>query len=143
MAVVIIDDLNEVEDVFELMTYLARALESGDVERLLEEGTITLTKGPGPSANQVADIVRLDLEDEECEVPWHREACSCVADAAATDPRQGTIIDAERHDGPVPYLPCPMQGLHASLSECWACWSDVHRGAIAAAEALIDFGVSR
>ena len=84
MAVVIIDDLNEVENVFELMTYLARALESGDVERLLEEGTITLTKGPGPSANQVADMVRLDREDEQCEVPGHRDACSCVADAAAT-----------------------------------------------------------
>lgn len=143
MAVVIIDDLNEVEDVFELMTYLARALESGDVERLLEEGTITLTKGPGPSANQVADMVRLDLEDEECEVPWHREGCSCVADAAATDPRQGILVDAERHEGPVPYTPCSMRGLHACLSECWACWSDVHREAIAAADALIDFGVSR
>jgi len=143
MAVVIIDDLNEVEDVFELMTYLARALESGDVERLLEEGTITLTKGPGPSANQVADMVRLDLEDEECEVPEHREGCSCVADAAATDPRRAIVVDAERHDGPVPYTPCSMRGLHACLSECWACWSDVHRGAIAAADALIDFGVSR
>jgi hypothetical protein len=85
MAVVIIDDLNEVEDVFELMTYLARALASGDVERLLEEGTITLTRGPGPSANQVADLVRLNLEDEQCEVPGHRDACSCVADAAVTD----------------------------------------------------------
>ena len=143
MAVVIIDDLNEVEDVFELMTYLSRALESGDVEHLLEEGTITLTKGPGPSANQVADLVRLDLEYEECEVPWHREVCSCVADAAATDPRQGILVDAERHEGPVPYTPCSMRGLHASLSECWACWSDVHREAIAAADALIDFGVSR
>ena len=92
MAVVIIDDLNEVEDVFELMTYLSRALESGDVEHLLEEGTITLTKGPGPSANQVADMVRLDLEDEQCEVPGHRDACSCPADAAA-------ITDALIHFG--------------------------------------------
>ena len=83
MAVAIIDDLNEVEDVFELMTYLARALESGDVQHLLEEGAITLTKGPGPSANQAADMVRLDLEDEQCEVPGHRDACSYLADAAA------------------------------------------------------------
>jgi hypothetical protein len=143
MAVVIIDDLNEVQDVFELMTYLARTLESGDVERLLKKGTITLTKGPGPSANQVADLVRLDLEEEECEVPGHREACSCVADASATDPRQGIIIDVERREGPVPYIPCIMQGLQASLSDCWACWSDVHRGAIAAADALTDFGVRR
>jgi len=143
MAVVIIDDLNEVEDVFELMTYFARALESGDIERLFEEGTITLTKGPGPSPNQVADLVRLDIDDEKCQVPWHRDGCSCVADAAATDPRQGVVINAERHDGPVPYVPCPMQGLHAALTECWACWCDVQREAIEAADALIDFGVSR
>ena len=143
MAVVIIDDLNDVEDVVELMNYLARALASGNTEHLTEAGTLTLTRGSEPTVAQLEDMVRLDQDDHECLVAWHREGCSCVADAAVTDPRQWIVVDAERHDGPVPYILCPMRGLHACLSECWACWSDVHREAIAAADALIDFGVSR
>lgn len=143
MAVVIIDDLNDVKDVAELMNYLARAMASGNTEHLTEAGTLTLTRGSEPTVAHVKDLVRLDQDDEDCQVAWHREGCFCVADAAATDPRQAIVVDAERHDRPVPYIPCSMRGLHASLSECWACWSDVHRGAIAAADALIDFGVRR
>ena len=142
MAVVIIDDLTEVEDVFELMTYFARALESGDVERLLEEGTVTLNRRSQPTPSRVAHLVRLDIEDEQCEDPWHRPGCSCIADAAATDPRQGLITDAERVDDAVAFVPCPLQGLHASILECWACWCDVNRGALDIADALIDFRVT-
>ena len=129
LAVVIIDDLTDIDDLVELMNYLTRALASGNIEHLIETGTLTLTKGGGPSAAQIADMVRLD-EDDECLNSWHREGCTCVADAAATDPRQEVLVDAERHDGPVLYVPCPSRGLHAHLTDCWMCWSDVHRGAI-------------
>ena len=143
MAVVIVDDLNDVEDVVELMNYLARALATGNTEHLTEAGTLTLTRGPEPTVAHLEDLVRLDQDDEDCQVAWHREGCSCVADAAATDPRQGIVVDAERHEGPVPYLPCPGRGTHARLTECWMCWCDVHRGEIAASEALLGFGVTR
>jgi len=143
MAVVIVNDLNDVEDVVELMNYLARALATGNTEHLTEAGTLTLTRGSEPTVAQLEDLVRLDQEDMDCQVAWHREGCSCVADAAATDPRQGIVVDADRHDGPVLYVPCTGRGTHTRLADCWMCWCDVHRGAIAAADALIDFGVSR
>ena len=141
MAVVIIDDLNDVEDVVELMNYLARALASGNTEHLTEAGTLTLTRGAEPTVAHLEDLVRLDQDDEECQVAWHREGCSCVADAAATDPRQGIVVDAERHEGPVRYVPCPRRGTHARLTECWMCWCDVHRGAATRAEVLAPEGV--
>ena len=143
MAVVIIDDLNDVDDVVELMNYLARALATGNTEHLTEAGTLTLTRGSEPTVAHLEDLVRLDQDDEECQVAWHREGCSCVADAAATDPRQGIVVDADRHEGPVSYVPCPGRGTHARLTDCWMCWCDVHRGAIAAHDALLDFGVTR
>ena len=141
MAVVIIDDLNDVEDVVELMNYLVRALATGNTEHLTEAGTLTLTRGPEPTVAHLEDLVRLDQDDEECQVAWHREGCSCVADAAATNPRQGIVVDAHRHEGPVRYVPCPGRGTHARLAECWMCWSDVHRGAATRAEVLAPEGV--
>ena len=66
MAVVIIDDLNDVEDVVELMNYLARALATGNTEHLTEAGTLTLTltRGPEPTVAHLEDLVRLDQDDE-------------------------------------------------------------------------------
>ena len=75
MAVVIIDDLNDLEDVVELMNYLARALASSN---------------------------------------------------------------ADRHEGPVRYVPCPGRGTYARLTECWMCWCDVHRGAASRGEVLAE-----
>ena len=141
MAVVIIDDLNDVDDVVDLMNYLARALAAGNTEHLTEAGTLTLTRGAEPTVAQLEDMVRLEDDDQECLVAWHREGCSCVADAAATDPRQGIVVHAERRDGPVPYVPCPGRGMHARLTDCWMCWSDVHRGAATHAEVLAPEGV--
>ena len=136
MAVVIIDDITDIDDVVELMNYLTRALASGNIEHLIEDGTLTLTKGSGPTPAQLADMVRLD-EDEECLNPPHREGCSCVADAAATDPRLGRVVEADRHEGAVAYVPCPQRGRHTHLADCWMCWSDVHRGADTTQEVLI------
>lgn len=59
------------------------------------------------------------------------------ADAAATDPRQGIIVDAERHRGPVPYLVCSQIGQHERLTDCWMCWSDVHLGALDIEDVLL------
>ena len=105
------------------MSYLTRALASGKIEHLNEDGTLTLTKGSGPTPAQLADMVRLD-EDEQCLNPLHREGCSCVADAAATDPRQGRVVEADRHEGPVPYVPSPQRGTHTHLTDFWMCWND-------------------
>lgn len=45
--------------------------------------------------------------------------------------------------GPIPcpeaydkYVPCPGRGTHLRLTECWACWSDVHRGAVVETDVL-------
>lgn len=32
-------------------------------------------------------------------------------------------------EAPKPYLPCPRRRTHLRLTDCWACWSDVRRGA--------------
>lgn len=35
-----------------------------------------------------------------------------------------------------PLVPCPRRGRHLRLTECWACWSDVMRGAALEPEVL-------
>ena len=135
MAVLIVDDVAEVLDVVELITHLTRLLASGQTDELLSEGTFTLTRASEPTPAQLHDLVRLD-EDETCTDPAHRPGCSCVEDAANTDPRQLALLAPARHVGPVRYVPCPKRGTHAQLTECWMCWSDVQRGAISARQAL-------
>ena len=135
MAVLIVDDVTEVHDVVELITYLTRLLANGETTDLLQEGTFTLTRTTEPTPAQLHDLVRLG-EDETCSDPAHRPGCSCVEDAANTDPRQLALLAPARHHGPVPYVPCSRRGTHTTLTECWMCWSDVHRGAISLDEAL-------
>lgn len=135
MAVLIVDAVTDSQDVVELITYLTQALAGGDTHTIFNHGTLTLTRGTVPTPAELDDLVRMD-QDESCTDPYHRTGCSCVENAANTDPRQLVVVDAPRHLGPVPYVPCPRQGLHRSLTECWMCWSDVHRGAITAAQAI-------
>lgn len=142
MAVLIVDHIDDVDDVVELMNYLARCLAAGSVEHLTEAGKFTLTKGPGPTPGQLADMVCLGY-DEECWDDLHRPECRCLWEAANTDPRQDRLAEAARVEGPVPYVPCPERGDHAWLADCWACWSDVHRGAISLDMALSGQGVGR
>ena len=135
MAVIVVNDVSDIQDVVELINYLAGALATGDTEALLADGTFTLTRSTTPTDAELHELVRLD-EDEVCLDPVHRTGCSCVEDAADTDPRQLALLESAHHFGPVPYLPCPRQGTHRTLTECWMCWSDVHRGAITAEQAL-------
>jgi hypothetical protein len=37
---------------------------------------------------------------------------------------------------PVPYVRCAYRGTHLRLTECWACWCDVYRGAALETEVL-------
>jgi hypothetical protein len=65
-------------------------------------------------------------------------------DPALFDTEQQVFSKGEPDHGPVPhaeteavaelglvkpYIPCPCRGEHLRLTECWRCWSDVHRGA--------------
>jgi len=138
MAILVVDDITDAHDIAELISYLGRALAEGEINGFVGEGTFTLTKRADetPSAAQVADLVRLG-QTEVCENPWHRGGCSCQVDAAATDPRQRILVDAERHPGPVPYVLCSRIGQHERLTDCWLCWSDVHRGAVALEDTLV------
>jgi hypothetical protein len=52
--------------------------------------------------------------------------CDC-AECQPTD--VGTREPIAAIASPMPYLPCPNRGTHLRLTDCWACWSDVHRGA--------------
>lgn len=46
-------------------------------------------------------------------------------------------VSTDPDDGPPPlgpeawasWVPCPRRGQHEALTDCWMCWSDVHRGA--------------
>ena len=135
MAVLIVEDVTEVRDVVELITYLAGVLASGNTDGLLGDGTFTLTRSASPTPDQLHSLVRLD-QDETCTNPLHRPGCSCIEDAANTDPRQPALLQSTRHEGAVPYIPCSNRGRHELLRECWMCWSDVHRGAIQIGQAL-------
>ena len=101
----------------------------------ISNGTVTLTRLASPTPDQLHSLVRLD-QDETCTNPLHRPGCSCIEDAANTDPRQPALLQSTRHEGAVPYIPCSNRGRHELLTECWMCWSDVHRGAITVEQAL-------
>ena len=135
MAVLVVDDITDVHDLVHLIAHLSQALANGEIEDFLDEGTLTLSKKSIPSPAQIEDLVRFG-ESDECMLEEHRSGCSCRIDAAATDPRQGNVVDPIRVQGPVSYLPCPRQGEHATLTECWMCWSDVHRGAVPLSSAV-------
>ena len=139
MAVLVVDDLIDVEGIVTLIDYLTRTLASGDADFLTREGTVTLTRSPEaagvPSIAELEDLVDRH-GDNECRNVDHRDGCSCRRDAASTDPRQGIVVDPPRSTGRVEYVPCGQRGTHERLVDCWMCWSDVHRGAIDEADAL-------
>jgi hypothetical protein len=137
MAVVVINQVSNVSDVVELIKYLTDALlDEKALTGLCHEGTCNLNNGNAPTAEEVAGIVGMDFDDYTCNQPSHREGCSCVDDAVHFDARQLTLFDVDHQSGPARYLPCTMQGMHVKLTDCWMCWSDVHRGAISMAQAL-------
>jgi hypothetical protein len=136
MAVLIIDDVSSPTDLLDLARHLLDLLSSGTAAELVSPGTVHITRRPQPITDRaLADLVALD-EDYTCHSPIHRAGCSCRYDAAHTDPRQRILVDADRHDGPVPYVRCPRAGTHLRLTECWMCWSDVHRGAMSVESAV-------
>lgn len=139
MAVLVVDDLIDVEGIVTLIDYLTRTLASGDADFLTREGTVTLTRSPEtpgvPTIAELEDLVDRYGDNECCHVD-HRNGCSCQRDAASTDPRQGIVVDPQRSTGPVHYVPCRQRGTHERLVDCWMCWSDVHRGAINETDAL-------
>ena len=130
MAVLVVDDLTCADDVLNLARHLLEVYANEDIDNLIAPGTVNLTRGPHEiPANVLHGIVNFD-DDYTCNEPWHRDGCSCRIDAADTDPRQLVTEDPERHVGPVPYTICPQVGTHQQLTDCWMCWSDVHRGAL-------------
>ena len=62
--------------------------------------------------------------DEECFSKRHPDDCTCDTCLAAAGIRKIRELAA-----PTPYVPCPKRRQHLRLTDCWACWSDVHRGA--------------
>lgn len=54
------------------------------------------------------------------------EDCDCVDCQPASAPSREPIAAIA---SPMPYTPCPNRGTHLRLTDCWACWCDVHRGA--------------
>lgn len=129
MAVLVVDDITDVRDLVHLIAHLSQALANGEIDDFLDKGTLTLSKKSVPTVAHIEDLVRFG-DTDECMLEEHRSSCSCRMDAAATDPRQGTVLIPVPAQGPVSYLLCPRQGEHETLTECWMCWSDVHRGAV-------------
>lgn len=89
MTRIIIDDVADIQDLYDALATVTRAFE--DPQRFCQEEQRFYKRLPDGSAPQ-------DL---------------------AAEP-----------DAPIkPYLPCPQRGTHLRLTDCWACWCDVHRGA--------------
>ena len=139
MAVLVINDVTCDDDLVALTNYLIDAIAGGHLAEFTAPGTLYLNRGPSspttPTVSEVADIVDLD-GDYSCTNPHHREGCTCVYDAAHTDPRQLKLLEALRHDGPVPYVRCSKAGTHHKLTDCWMCWSDVQRGSLTELDVL-------
>jgi len=51
---------------------------------------------------------------------------------SSSDGEGGQTDEPQQRSGPFCYVPCPRRGTHLKLIECWACWCDVMRGAVAA-----------
>ena len=71
-----------------------------------------------------SDPARFD-SGEEVFSKWDGEPCGCDDCVDRIETEQGSAIAAPL----VPYLSCPGRGTHLRLIDCWACWSDVYRGA--------------
>ena len=136
MGILVVDDVRTTQDLMGLVAYLTQALAAGEAEPILADGTFTLNRRPSvPNSEDLEALVGMDREPE-CQDLNHRSGCSCQADAAQTDPRQGILTNPLRHVGLVEYIACAGRGTHEALTECWMCWSDVHRGALALSAAL-------
>jgi len=137
MANLIINDLTSLDDLVDALRYLIHEVASNGGQDLYEPGTITLTRSQPPITDEaLEELVEPDFESFYCYDPDHRDGCSCRHDAAMTDPRNPLLVDPPRSTGPVPYQPCISRGTHDRLTDCWMCWSAVHRGAIQIAQAL-------
>jgi len=136
MAILTIDEIHDRESIHELIRFLIDALEFGEAEVLTQPGHIIELSGPQPSASRLYNMVQPYNDDMTCHDILHRDGCSCTEDAMHTDPRHIRLLDAPPRYGAVPFVPCPRQGLHRNLLDCWACWSDVERGALPLFDAL-------
>ena len=132
MTTIIIQDVEEPLDLLRIAQYMLGVLEQGIAHEYTAPGTTYITLDGQPPRLDVCQLEEfVDMAgDYTCTIWYHRTGCSCVYDAAMTDPRNEILVNAARHDGPVPYVPCPARGTHAKLTDCWMCWSDVHRAAI-------------
>lgn len=136
MAILTIDEIYDRDCIRHLINYLIDALESDEADRLTEPGELLTLNGPQPSTTRLMQIVRMYDERYYCDNGFHLDDCTCVRDAAHTDPRQGVLLHMTHVDLPRPRIHCPERGSHRELTECWACWCDVERGALFEDEAL-------
>ena len=140
MTLLIADSINSRNDIASLIAYLSDVLANGEIDYFLSCEVVNLTSSPPVEMitdQQLHDLVDPFDEDYFCPKPDHSLECSCVYDAAHTDPRQRVLLDADRASGPVPFVACSDRGLHARLAECWMCFTDVERGAIAESDVLL------
>ena len=99
MTRIIIDDVETVQDLYDALAAVTKAF---------------------------ADPERFDSEEEYFSKPPVAgcECEDCLRKRGAR--REAPVAEIA---APTPYLPCPRRGTHLRLTDCWACWCDVHRGA--------------
>ena len=137
MAILVIDEITDNDDLYAVIQYLLDRLHNQDSEDLYEPGTIRITRGPNEiSDSQLAALVALH-EDYTCQSPHHSNECSCRLDAANFDPRNPRLLEGPAVEGPPRYVRCIKTGTHTELTECWMCWSDVQRGVLTLGEVLV------
>jgi len=139
MAKFIIEEIASEQDLIAIAHRLLDAVVSGEGRRFTEPGTMHMwTTHDEPLRIDDFELEWMVTFGEEyaCLNDDHSPHCTCLCAAAATDVRQRPLFETERTTGRVQYQPCPEQGTHRSLEECWRCWSDVERGVITRDEAL-------
>lgn len=99
MTRIIINDVANIQDLYNALAAVTQAFDNPEKFESEEE---SFSKRPAE-----------DCDCDDCQRQRDTERVEPVAEIAA----------------PEPYIPCPRRGTHLRLTECWACWCDVHRGA--------------
>jgi hypothetical protein len=142
LADIVIRNITCLNDLVEATAHLFQRVGEGATE-MFSPGTLTLDREPW-IASDIDLEVMVGMDDEfDCIYDdIHSAHCTCVSDARNTDPRQQKLLEVIPDFGLAQYVPCPSQGMHSKLTECWMCWCDVDRGAITTEQALASVPVA-
>ncbi len=97
------------------------------------EDTDDLTNAVTAVLKAFADTSRFDSDEEI----FTKSTCDCDECRVLNQPDEPAPAPAEVEQAPLlGYIACPRRSTHIRLTDCWACWCDVYRGAAVETDVL-------